>query len=135
MFFKYIEQDKYLRSHKGQFAERNGAQAPWRNQVDVKILQDLFINVGKNRNTVQLSLDIFNFGNLINPNWGKIRTVNASSVLVPTNQNSLVPGGTVKPTFRLQTDRNSPVIETFRDNVSVFSTYYMQMGLRYIFNN
>ena len=135
LFFKYIEQDKYLRSHKGQFAERNGAQAPWRNQVDVKILQDLFINVGKNRNTVQLSLDIFNFGNLINPNWGKIRTVNASSVLVPTNQNSLVPGGTVKPTFRLQTDRNSPVIETFRDNVSVFSTYYMQMGLRYIFNN
>ena len=135
MFFKYIEQDKYLRNHKGQFAERNGSQAPWRNQVDVKILQDIFMNVGKNRNTVQLSLDIFNFGNLINPNWGKVRSVNASSLLVPTNQNALVPGGTVKPTFRLQTDRNNPVTDTFRDNVSVFSTYYMQMGLRYIFNN
>ncbi len=135
LFFKYIEQDKYLRNHKGQFAERNGATAPWRNQVDIKILQDLFINVGKNKNTVQLSLDIFNFGNLINPNWGKVRTVNTSSLLVPTNQNSLVPGGTVRPTFRLQTDRNNPVTSTFRDNVSVFSTYYMQMGLRYIFNN
>ena len=134
LFFKYIDQDKYLRAHKGQYAERNGAQAPWRNQVDIKILQDLFINVGKTKNTIQLSLDIFNFGNMINPNWGKARTVNASSVLVPTNQNSLVPGGSVKPTFRLATDRNNPVIDTFRDNVSVTSTYFMQMGIRYIFN-
>jgi hypothetical protein len=136
LFFKYIEQDKYLRAHKGQYAERNGAQAPWRNQVDIKILQDLFINVGKHKNTIQLSLDIFNFGNLLNSNWGKVKIVNASSVLVPTNQNNLVagPGGTVRPTFRLATDRNNPVIETFRDNVSVTSTYFMQMGIRYIFN-
>ena len=136
LFFKYIEQDKYLRAHKGQYAERNGAQAPWRNQVDIKILQDLFINVGKHKNTIQLSLDIFNFGNLLNSNWGKVKLVNASSVLVPTNQNNLIagPGGTVRPTFRLATDRNNPVIDTFRDNVSVTSTYFMQMGVRYIFN-
>lgn len=92
------------------------------------------MNVGKTKNTIQLTLDIFNFGNLINPNWGKVKTVNASSVLVPTNQNSLVPGGNVRPTFRLATDRNNPVVETFRDNVSIASTYYMQMGIRYIFN-
>ena len=134
LFFRYIEQDKYLRAHKGQFAERNGAQLPWRNQVDLKIMQDVFINVGKQRNTIQLSLDILNFGNLINPNWGKLKTVNAASILVPTNQNSLVAGGTVRPTFRLATDRNNPITSTFRDNVSVFSTYYMQFGVRYIFN-
>jgi len=124
-----------LRAHKGQYAERNGAQAPWRNQVDIKLIQDLFINVGKTKNTIQLTLDIFNFGNMIDPNWGKVKTVNASSVLVPTNPTLLVPGGTVMPTFRLATDRNNPVIDTFRDNVSTASTYYMQMGLRYIFNN
>lgn len=134
LFFKYIEQDKYLRTRKGQYAERNGAQFPWRNQVDIKILQDLFTNIGKNKNTIQLSLDIFNFGNLINNNWGKVRTINAPSLLVPTNQNSIVVGGTVRPTFRLQTDRNGPVTETFRDNVSITSTYFMQMGIRYIFN-
>jgi len=152
LFFRYIEQDKYLRNHKGQYAERNGGQAPWRNQVDIKILQDLFMNVGKNKNTIQLSLDIFNFGNLIDANWGKLRTVNASSLLVPVNSTNTTnvnitvngvaqslpayqPGGTTKPYYRLQTDRGHPVIETFRDNVSVFSTYYMQMGIRYIFNN
>ena len=78
LFFKYIDQDKYLRDHKGQYAERNGAQAPWRNQVDIKLIQDIFMNVGKTKNTIQLTLDIFNFGNLIDPNWGKVKTVNAS---------------------------------------------------------
>jgi len=134
LFFKYIEQDKYLRTHKGQYAERNGAQFPWRNQLDIKIMQDIFVNVGKSKNTIQLTLDVFNFGNMINPNWGKVKTINSSSILVPTNQANLVPGGTVVPTFRLATDRNSPITSTFRDNVSIISTYYMQMGLRYIFN-
>ncbi len=135
LFFAYIEQDKYLRKHKGQYAERNGAQTPWRNQVDLKILQDLFTNVGKHKNTIQFSLDIFNFGNLLNPDWGKLKTINASSILIPTNEGSLTPGGATKPTFRLATDRGNIITSTFRDNVSVFSTYFMQFGLRYIFNN
>lgn len=134
LFFKYIEQDKYLRAHKGQYAERNGAQLPWRNQVDLRILQDLFTNIGKNRNTLQFSLDIFNFGNLINSGWSTLKTINSSVILVPTNQNSLVPGGTVKPTFQLATDRNNIITKTFRENESISSTYYMQFGLRYLFN-
>jgi hypothetical protein len=134
LFFAYIEQDKYLRKHKGQYAERNGAQYPWRNQVDAKFVQDLFVNLGKNRNTIQFSIDIFNLGNLINPSWGKFKTANATSILVPMNATALTPGGTTKPTFRLQVDRNNPVTSTFRDNVSTASTYAMQFGIRYIFN-
>lgn len=134
LFFAYVAQDKYLSKHMGQYAERNGAQAPWRNQVDVKLMQDLFVNVGKNRNTVQFSIDIFNFGNLLNKSWGKVKTVNARSILTPQNQAALVPGGTVVPTFRLAVDRNSPITRTFRDDVSTFSTYFMQFGVRYIFN-
>lgn len=134
LFFKYLEQDKYLSKHKGQYAERNGGQYPWRNQVDVKFLQDLFMNIGKNRNTIQFSIDIFNFGNLLNSSWSKVKTVNAPSILVPTNQASLVPSGTVRPTFQLATDRNGLATSTFRDNVSITSTYYMQFGIRYLFN-
>jgi hypothetical protein len=136
LFFAYIEQDKYLRAHKGQYAERNGAQLPWRSQWDVKILQDVFTNIGKNRNTIQFSLDIFNFANLLNNKWGELKTVNASSLLVPQNVAALTPGaGGARPTFRLALDRGVPVTSTFRDNVSVFSTYSMQFGFRYIFGN
>ena len=134
LFFKYIEQDKYLRKHKGQYAERNGAKYPWRNQFDLKVIQDVFMNIGRNRNSLQFTLDIFNFGNLLNSDWGKLKTLNSGSILVPQNISSLSPGGTTKPEFWLQTDRNHPVTETYRDNVSIFSTYYMQFGLRYNFN-
>jgi hypothetical protein len=134
LFFQYIDQDKYLSKHKGEYAERNGVVMPWRNQFDLKVLQDVFMNIGRNRNSIQFTLDIFNIGNLINSDWGKLKSVNASSLLVPQNVNSLTPGGTVKPTFWLQMDRNHPVTETYRDNVSIFSTYFMQFGLRYNFN-
>ncbi|GGF20684.1 cell envelope biogenesis protein OmpA [Hymenobacter cavernae] len=138
IFFRYIEQDPYLSSRRGQYAERNGAKLPWRNQFDFKFAQDVFVTAGK-RNTLQFTIDIFNVGNLLNKNWGLYQLVNNASngnasILVPTNTASLVPGGTVKPTFRLGTDRNQPVSTTFRNNISTTSTYYMQMGLRYIFN-
>jgi hypothetical protein len=134
LFFRYLEQDKYLGSRKGKYAERNGAKLPWRNQIDIRFAQDIFTNLGGKKNVLQFTIDIFNFGNLLNKNWGTFDLVNAPSILVPTNQNSIVVGGTVKPTFRLQTDRNQPVTTTFRDNNSIASTYYMQFGLRYTFN-
>ncbi|WP_400192039.1 carboxypeptidase regulatory-like domain-containing protein [Hymenobacter sp. B81] len=138
-FFAYIEQDKYLRTRKGKYAERNGALQPWRNQFDVKLLQDLFVNIGEKRNTLQLSIDVFNIGNLINSDWGLNQSTNVQSILVPQNA-SAVSGPTtanpngVRPTYQLQLDRGSLPRETFRNTLGVSSTYYFQLGLRYIFN-
>lgn len=134
LFFEYVAQDEYLSENKGRYAERNGAKMPWRNQLDIKFIQDIFTDLGGKRNTLQFTIDIINFGNMLSKDWGAFDQVNASSILVPTNQNALVPGGGVVPTFRLQTDRGRPVTETFRDNNSITSTWYMQFGLRYIFN-
>lgn len=131
---RFIQQDKYLRAHRGQYAERNGAQLPWLNRVDVKILQDLFANIKGTKNTLQFSIDIFNAGNLLNPGWGKLKTINNSRVLAITNQNSLVPGGTVLPIYRLGSGNGDILTKTFRDNVSIASTYSIQFGLRYLFN-
>jgi len=134
MFFAYIEQDDYLKERKGQYAERNGARYPWRNQIDLKFSQDIFTNIGGRKNTLQFTLDIINFGNLINKDWGIFKSINSSAILAPANTAALVPGGTVVPTFRMATIGGVPVSETFRDNNSITSTYYMQFGLRYLFN-
>ncbi len=138
LFEEYIQQDRYLSKHRGQYAERNGAQIPWRNQADLKFMQDIFAKTGKNKNTLQFTIDIFNLGNLINPAWGKVKSINASSILIPQNPatgvGSLVPGGTQVPIFRLASDRGNIITRTFRDNVSVASTYSVQFGIRYIFN-
>jgi hypothetical protein len=134
MFFAYVDQDAYLKERKGQYAERNGAKYPWRSQLDLKFAQDIFTNIGGRKNTLQFTLDIMNFGNLINSHWGIYKQLNTSAILAPANAAALVPGGTVVPTFRMATIGGVPVTETFRDDNSIRSTYYMQFGLRYIFN-
>jgi hypothetical protein len=117
----------------GQYAERNGAEMPWRSQIDLRLVQDLFTNIGGRNNTLQLTLDIFNFGNLLNKDWGVYKLVNNSQILVPTNVASLSPNSAVRPTFRMATFANVPVTNTFRNNNSYSSTYYMQFGIRYTF--
>ncbi|TWR31026.1 TonB-dependent receptor [Mucilaginibacter pallidiroseus] len=131
-FFAYIAQDKYLSKNMGKYAERNGAKYPWRNQFDFKLIQDIFTNVGGKRNTLQFTMDIFNVGNLISKKSGIQRFVNTPNILVPTN--AALVSNTVPPTFRLATYRNQLISSTFSDDVSLNSTYYMQFGLRYIFN-
>lgn len=132
IFFRYLEQDNYLSSRKGKYAERNGGLTPWVNNIDLNFLQDVFVNVGKKRNTLQFNLTIENFGNFVNKNWGVRQGLVRNNILVPVS--SRVPGGTTAPTFRLQFDGATPQTQVFRDNVSFNSTYRMQFGFRYIFN-
>jgi Carboxypeptidase regulatory-like domain len=141
LFFQYIEQDDYLKTRRGQYAERNGAKYPWRNQFDLKFVQDVFTNIGDKRNTLQFSLDVFNFGNLLNKDWGLVQSVNNSSLLTVRNATTstafpvaYTANGTQRPIFSLAADRGNPITSTFRNNNALASTYYMQFGLRYIFN-
>ena len=133
-FFAYVNQDKYLKTRKGKYAERNGALLPWRNDFDIKIMQDLFVKVGGKRNTLQFSLDILNVGNLLNKKWGLATLYNQANILTPTNVAAIVAGGAVVPTYRLNPFNNAMLTNTFSNNVSYSSTYSMQLGIRYIFN-
>jgi hypothetical protein len=133
-FFAYINQDKYLKTRKGQYAERNGALMPWRNQFDVKLMQDFFVNVKGKRNTIQVSLDVLNIANLFSRHWGLQQSYRMGNILTMTNASSLVAGGTVKPTYRLNPYNNTMITNTFTNNISYSSTYSMQLGIRYIFN-
>jgi len=133
-FFRYLKQDKYLSSHQGQYAERNGAQYPWSNRVDLQLKQDFFVNVGGKRNTIQLSLDILNFCNLLNKNWGLVPFYNQNQILKMANNTSVVAGGSVNPTFQLNPWNNTMLTKTFSNNLSYTSTYSIQLGIRYIFN-
>ena len=136
-FFAYVDQDKYLSKNKGGYAERNAGLFKFRHQLDMKLLQDVFVNVGKKRNTIQFSLDIFNFTNLLNKDWGAIKSlaVNGGNILIPTNVAALNAGSAVRPTFQLGSDFAGAVpTTTFRTVNTIASTYFMQFGLRYIFN-
>jgi len=70
-FWDYVNTNKYLSEHKGQYAERFGEVQPWIHRFDAKLLQDIFANFGTDRRyTLQFSVDFVNVGNLINDSWG-----------------------------------------------------------------
>jgi hypothetical protein len=133
LFFAYVEQDDYLKNNKGKFAERNGGKLPWRNQVDIRFTQEIFKNSGKSKNNFQFTMDIMNFGNMLNSSWGTLDFVKSAGLLVPQNVSALTPGGAVRPTFWLNTFDNKPIDSTFGTTQNFASTYYMQFGFRYNF--
>ncbi|MET0571447.1 MAG: TonB-dependent receptor [Pedobacter agri] len=133
IFETYIGQDKYLSNHRGQFAERNAATSPWRNQFDFRLTQEVFKNFGKTKNSFQFTVDIFNVGNLLNRKWGNVNFVNNSNILVPQNVAALG-NTTTKPTFRVNANAGDITRNTFGTSQTISSTYYMQFGVRYNFN-
>ncbi len=128
----YINQDKYLSKHRGEYAERNGAIMPWRGQLDIRVLQDFFVKVGEKRNTIQVSFDIFNFGNMLNSDWGVIKTYNRNNLITFRGYDAQ---GVPQFTYPyLNATTKTPLTTSFRDDLGVFSRWQMQIGLRYIFN-
>lgn len=67
---KFINDDPYLSEMKGKYAEKNGAWAPFSTILDVALRHDLGLNIGGNSHKFQISLDISNFGNMLNNKWG-----------------------------------------------------------------
>lgn len=66
---KWIENNRYAKTHRGEYAQRNCCQTPWENCFDLHVAQNIYVQ--KNVNTkIQFTLDIINFGNLINKRWG-----------------------------------------------------------------
>jgi hypothetical protein len=122
----FIEQDDYLSTHRGQIAERFGALNPWYNNVDVRVLQDFSFNTSGKRQTLQLSLDVLNFTNLLNSGWG-VRKVASASATSPLTFKGF--DGSGRPTFNFTGPST-----TFIDDPGLFSRWRAQLGLRYIFN-
>ena len=69
-FEAYIQQDDYLRKHRGEYAQRYGLFYPIVKRTDLSITQDLFHGIGGHQHSGQIRLDINNFSNLLNHNWG-----------------------------------------------------------------
>jgi len=135
-FETYIQQDAYLKNHRGEYAERNGARFPMVNRVDLSILQDLFHNVGGQRNAFQLRFDFFNFGNLLNDSWGvgkrPIAAINTNAQVSLLSFVGVDAQG--RPTYRMATANNELVTKSFQTSASTGDVYQYMISLRYSFN-
>ncbi|TAH18027.1 MAG: TonB-dependent receptor [Cytophagales bacterium] len=122
-FRTFIAQDDYLSSRRGQYAEKFASLNPWYSKWDMRILQDYKL---PNGNTIQLSLDILNFGNLISSSWGTRQIASTTRLVQPLGVS--VDDKNV-PTYSFDANRTN----TFFNDFTLNSRWQMQIGLRYRF--
>ena len=128
-FWNYINQDDYLKNHKGEYAERGGAVMPWHHQLDFKFNQNFYLNVAGQKNTLQFGVDIKNLANLLNNSWGLYKTVNNTKLLKYTAGKNGAAGS-----FQFQKNGKDVLSKTYTNYTSFNSTYSIQFSIRYIFN-
>lgn len=133
-FWNFVNQDDYLSKHKGEYAEAYKAQLPWLHRFDLKIAQDFKLKVGKSMNTLQVSFDFLNIGNLINSSWGVTKTSSSC------NYGKILQLKEVKnnvPVYTLYNKNNSLITNestTFVPYRTSSNCWQLQIGVRYIFN-
>lgn len=127
----FIEGNDYLRSRRGQYAERNGDRLKWSHIIDLKFAQEFTLNYGNKKHSFEITADIFNFTNLINKNWGKRYFASFDQVQL-VDFVGFLPDGTT-PTFRFNPNAAEQLNQV--DDAGVNSSRWQaQLGVRYTFN-
>ncbi|MFM2393040.1 MAG: hypothetical protein RLZZ546_1022 [Bacteroidota bacterium] len=129
---KFISQDKYLSTRKGSYAERNGGVLPFVSRFDLSLTQDVVIKTGAKKNKIQFRVDVLNFGNMINDNWGVGNILNTNQ---PLAFKKLTNG---KPVYTLATQKDEAgatilLKDTYRSSTFISDVWNLQFGLRYTF--
>jgi hypothetical protein len=71
----FIDGDKYLKTRKGEYAERNGMRTTWVNDLDMKLMHEFKLSKTDKSKSLQLSFDVFNVLNLLSNSWGHVTFV------------------------------------------------------------
>ncbi len=130
----FISNNDYLTSRRGQYVERNGWVLPFLTTIDLTIAQNIKIPVKEKTNTLQIRMDMYNLGNLINNAWG----VGNSFLTQPLQFNKFDPA-TNQPVYTLRTAYFAPGTQNFPTSpvaarATLADVWQLQLGVRYIFN-
>jgi hypothetical protein len=119
----FIESVECLREARGEVIERNSCRTPWSNRFDVRLAQTLPTLRGQG---AQLTIDVLNFANLLNREWGRSEFVlNQADQALRRSGNTLVGERVLLGGFG---PRSSPF--TVSD---LGSRYQIAAGIRYTF--
>ncbi|MFO7693464.1 MAG: carboxypeptidase regulatory-like domain-containing protein [Vicinamibacterales bacterium] len=124
----YIAQDNYLSEHRGEYAVRGAVFLPMVFRTDLSISQDIFKSIAGRRNSLQFRVDIANFGNLLNSDWGVgQRLVNAQPLISPSAD------ATGRMQYRLRAVNNKLMTESLQTTAGFSDVYSVMFSLRYQF--
>jgi hypothetical protein len=69
-FKTFMDNDPYLSTHKGQYAEAYAGRSPWKHLLDARIAKTFKKTYGKTTHCFELSVNAGNVLNMINSSWG-----------------------------------------------------------------
>ena len=118
-FNNFIKADKYLSAHRGMYAERGGAIAPWRHTFNFKYERTYKFKAGP---SISAGVDIKNLANLFWRGWGNMQRLSSSDIV------KLTGNGTEEDPYKYTfTD------PTWNTYASTYSTWSMALNLRFNF--
>ncbi len=124
-FWQFVDGNDDLRKSKGSVVPRNGAHAPWVNQFDLRISQEVpgFWEGHK----AELWVDLLNVGNLLNKEWGQVE-----EVAFPLSRGVVEYGGIDAATGKYVYRYNGADKLSIYDDRGI-SRWALQVGFRYKF--
>jgi outer membrane receptor protein involved in Fe transport len=130
-FEDFINGTPCLSENRGSIIPRDACRTPWTNLVNLSLRQSLPTRRGQN---VSVELQVYNFLNLVNKNWGR-QTFTFSDITLLNYAGLLNPAGSLiagSPTETRPLYQFTPGQQAFNfDNIS--SNYQLQLSLRYSF--
>ena len=131
-FMAFVNNDAYLSTHKGQYAEGYSVYNPWVNKLDFSYKHDFQVKVGNSTNALQLSLDIKNLLNLFNSSWGVSKYMNPD-----LNSGRILQFEGIDaqgyPTFSTPAAVSGST-QTWMYNTGIGQCWYASVGIKYLFN-
>ncbi len=125
----FINSQPYLKDNRGKYAERNGDRLAFEHSLDIKLMQDFFIEAGDRRHTLQITFDIFNFTNMLNNKWGRKYYTSFGQYELISHEGRAADGTSSEFTF----EKPSGDIFYIDDSGLSSSRWQAQLGVRYIF--
>jgi hypothetical protein len=126
---RFIMQDSYLRNNRGSYVERNAIFLPMVYRADLSIAQDVFTDVLRSRNGMQLRFDILNVANLINSDWGAGYRFTSTQPLIAAGADDQG-----RAQYRLRAIGGELMSESFQRTAGIGDVYRIQLSVRYTFN-
>jgi hypothetical protein len=137
----FISANDCLNSQRGHIMTRNSCRNPWVNQVDVSFSQALGKLGPKALQNFLVRLDVINFGNLLNKNWGRQAFSDqgatcgqiCSATILMTHTGFAAPAGqTLNATNAIPVVTFNDKLQAYNSN-NISSLYTMQLSMRYSF--
>lgn len=136
----FVNNDKYLSKHKGEYAEAYAASSPWCHRIDLRIAEDFAFKIGNTMHNFQLSASIDNLTNLLNSNWG-VRQMSCyqtsdptAQVIAPLKYEGTANGQAVYSMVKPKGYDSYPTENYTNRYINVAECWTVLFGIKYFFN-